>query len=791
MIDLLRGAGGAVRLIRRWPTIALGAALTLSLGVGVSGAVFSFLQAVVAPPLRGEHAENLQRLVRVPAIKTYAAYRGMTERIRTLDMGVYYRSSAGLGRGPFAAPLRLECISDTYLRLLGIRPVIGRAFEAHEDVEGGPPLLLLGHRFWTRYFDGDPAVVGTMVDVNARRYTVIGVAPRDFGGVESPGADAWTLLAASPQQCLGQAVYWRQAISMGVVGRIREPFTLAQATAELRSQRLAVAELNTRFFPVGTGGPVVPLHDPGRRAESPERRILRWVGTAASAVLLLVCTNVSVLLLLGVARRREEMAVRLQLGARRRQVFARVLGEALALGVLCTAPAVLAAVWTTMLMEALVPVGSIGEFMTPAGFAVVAAIALGAGLCSGIMPALGAARTRIATAQPGGVEALTKRRVLARDALLAAQVALALVLTMMAGLFGRSSAAARRGAGFDLERVVVASLDMERTGFSSSETQSVFERLQMRVLREPAVHSATVSSHTPMESNREYTSLRLPGADDGMAVRVSYVTSSYFGTVGTRLVRGRQFESNDLAGVPTVMIVSEGLAQRLWPNGDSLGSCAFIGFPNPVCTEVVGVSESRRADWITEVHDEIFLPLSHNVTSRVLLVRTRGHADGSIGPVAAAIRAASPDLPFINVRSLADLADEQTRAVRLAATMSNLFAVVAAALTGIGIHGAMAVSIRQRRFELGIRLALGASRRAVTWLVLRRSLAILAAGWIVGVVSIVLVSPILSALLFGVASLDAASFLWATGVVGLSMALGAVQPAMRAAGLDPVEAMRG
>lgn len=715
----------------------------------------------------------------------------MVKRVRTLDMGVYYRGSASIGRGPFAAPLRLECISHTYARLLGIRPVIGRTFEAHEDLEGAPPLLLLGYRFWTQHFEGDPAAVGSMVDVNARRYLVIGVAPRDFGGVDSPGADAWTLLAASPMECLGLEDYWQQAISLAVVARVREPFTLAQAAGEMGSQRSALAELNTRFFPTGSDALVVPLYGRSRSVRFPEWRILRWVGAGAGAAFLLVCANVSVLLLLGVARRRDEMVVRLQLGARRREVLAQVLGEALALGALCSAPAVVVAAWTTMSMEALVPVGSVGEFLGPRGFGMVAAIALGAGLCSGVIPALAAARTRIDAARPGGARVLTKRRFLARDVLLAVQVAVALMLVMMAGLFGRSSAAARRDVGYDLEHVIVASLDLEQTGFDAPRAHWVFELLQERVQREPAVHSAAISSHILMGSSRGYLALQLPGADDGMVVPVAYVTPAYFGAVGTRLVRGRRFESDDVAGAGPVMIVSEGLAQRLWPNGEALGSCVFVGFPNPVCTEVVGVSESRRADQITEVYDEVFLPLSGDVMPRALLVRTHGSADASVGPVAAAIRGATPDLPFVDVRLLADRADDQTRAVRLAATMSNLFGVIAAALAGIGIYGAIAASMRQRRFELGIRLAVGAGRSAVAWLVLRHGLAILAAGWIAGGAAIGLVTPPLTALLFGVAPLDAASFLWASGVVGLSVMVGAVPPAVRAAGLVPAQALRG
>lgn len=770
-----------VRRFPRWPAVVLGATLTLGLGVGVSAGVLSFIQYVVAPALRGEYALDLQRMVRVPAVKTYAAYRATVERVRTVDMGVYHRTSVGIGRGASAVPLRLECVSRTYLRLLGVHPMIGRTFAALEGANGEPPVLLLGHRFWTLHFDGDPGVLGTMVDVNGRQYRVIGVVPRDFGGVESPGADAWTLLAASPLQCLGSLDGWQRSTSLQVVGKMREPFTGGQVSSEIESLRSFIAELNGPLFPIGTGAPVFPLYYPELLSQSPERRILRWVGAGSAAVLLLACGNVSVLLLLGVARRRDEMETRLRLGARRRQIFTKVLGEALVIGVGSAVPAAIIATWTVMLMRTLVPSGTVSEILGPHGIQIVAAIAMGAGLVSGIGPALAAARTRVYSLEK-------KRRTLAQNALLAAQVAATLVLVIVAGLFARSIAAVRRDIGYDLQHVIVASLELERAGVDVARAHEVFNRLQQRMLREPAVHAASVSSQAPIGFSSDAVLLRLPGGVTSM-VSVSYITPSYFTTMGTRLLAGRHFGPDDTSGA--VMVVNEALAKRLWPSGDALGACAFVGFSNPECMEVIGISESRRAERITEVNNEIFVPLSRDNMPRVLLVRTRSSAETAVGAVAVAIRDEASALPFVDVRPIADRADEQTRALRLATRMANFFSVIALALTGIGIYSAMAVSIRERRFEVGIRMAVGASRGDIAWLVMRRSVAILAVGWIVGgAASIFLVPPGLDALLFGVAPRDTATFLWGSVVVGFSVIAGSVGPVVHALKVPPTLALR-
>ena len=782
--------GQTARLFARSPAILLGVVLSLTLGVGVSAAVFGYLHSMVVPPLQKEHAEDLMRLVQVPAVQTYAAYRRLADHVRTLDMAVYYRIKAGMGRGPAATPVQLECITHTYFILLGVRPALGRVFEAREDVEGGPPSVVLGYRLWTRRFDADPSIVGTTVELNGRPYTVIGVAPRDFGGVESPGADAWVMLAASPTQCVG-VDGWRDAVSVLVVGRIRDPFTLMQASDEISSQRTAGAAMNSGLFRPGSEAPLLPLFGPeggvlGRR--SSELRVVYWIAGGAAAALVLVYANVSALLLLSVLRRRDELDLRCHVGAYRRHVFTQVLSESLLLAALCIPFAVVVGWWTAMVMDALVPVGSVQNFVTLRGLGTVAALVLGGGVVGGVWPALEASGAVGGGKGPHGASALGRRRTLVRDLLVAMQIAVATMLVVAAFLCVRSGAATRRGVGYDLEHVIVASMDVERTGLDAARAQWAFEILRARVLRVPEIEAAALSSHLILGFERSYIPIQVAGSEGGLVVMSADVSSSYFEALGTRIVGGRGFESADggWAGGEPVVVISEGLARRLWPNGEALGSCVLVGFPNPVCAEIVGISESRRVENFARASDEVFFPLANDATPRALLVRTRMPARAAIGAVTAALRDALPDLPFVEVRHIGDLADSQTRAVRLAARMGGLLGFIAALLAGIGVYATMGESIRQRRRELGVRMALGAGAGDVAWLVIGRGMAILGIGVLLGLAAMgAVVAPAMVALLFGVGPLDALSFFGASGVVGLSGMAGVVGPAVQAVRLDP------
>ena len=788
--------GGRIRAVGRIPgrrpAASLATMAALIAGIGVAGAVAGFLASLHAPPRWTARVAAPHALVRVRPVRNYGSYAAIARRLETLDAAVYLRVPASLGRGRFAAPLRLECVAGRYWEVLGVQPFAGRSFDPSDDVEGRPPVVLLAHHFWLRRFEGDLAVLGATLRIDDRQHTIIGVAPPDFGGVDSPPADAWTPLAASPTFCsasgrpiLDQGA-WLQA-----VGRVRPGFTVAHADAEIAALFAVEAEAERRFG----RGVVEPLY--GRRAAygSPAGRIGRWLAAGVVFMLLVVCVNVSSLRSLQVADRREALAVRLRLGATRLRLGGALWGETLLLTALCAPPAVIVALWTAWTLEAFFPIGSAAAVLSPRGLAGLVAIALAVGGLAGAAPAVAGARTALRSV-PGGSGPTAARPSLGRDALLASQVAAVLVLIMVAQLFVRSTAELRRGLGFDLDRVAVLTADLERAGFGSADIRSTFDLLAQRVARLPDVEAAALASRSLLspDESTPMMGVTAPGSFGSVpAATVNAVSPSYFDVVGTRLAQGRAFTREDAAGSRPVMIVSDGLARRLWPGRDAVRRCAFV--QNAGCVEVVGVSESRRHRSVQDYEEEFFVPLAqasrYGVDGpRALFVRPRDTGDGALTAIAAAVRGARPDLPFVSVARLSDRADAETRSWRLAVLMFRLFGGVAVLLAGVGVYGSLAWTVRRRTPEIAVRMALGARRTDVVRWMLRRDAAVLAAGMALGGAAIPAAAPLLRAWLFGVAPIDGPSFGAACGVVAVSVLLAVAAPVARAMRVDPLAALR-
>ena len=787
-------ARGLLRTLGRQPAVSLATTAALIAGIGVAAAVAGFLDSLNTPPRWTARVPDPNMLVRVSPVRNYGSYTAIGPRLRTLDVAVYRRVTAGTGRGPFAAPLQLECVSPAYLALLGVRPFAGRDFDARDDVEGGPPTVVLAHHFWMRRFGGDPAVLGTMMQVDDRLHTIIGVAPPDFGGVDSPPADAWTLLAASPKFCdaSGRPIL-DQGAWLQTVGRVRPGFTVAHADAEVAALFAADAESGRRFG----RGVVEPLY--GRRAAhgSPAGRVGRFLAAGVVFMLLVVCVNISLVRSLHVADCRDALAVRRLLGATRLRLGWALWAETLLLAAACVPPAAIVALWTAWTLEAFFPIGSVEAVLSPRGLAALTAVALAVGSLGGAAPAVAGARTALRSASGKSMPAGT-RPSLGRDALLVSQVAVALVLIMVAQLFVRSTSEIRRGLGFDLDGVAVLTADLERAGFGSADRLSTFHLLAERVVRLPHVEAAALASQSLLDPDDSHLMLGVtaPGSFGSVVMSTfNAVSPPYFDVVGTRIVRGRAFTREDAAGSRPVMIVSDSLARRLWPGRDATGLCAFVG--NAGCVDVVGVSESRRPGAVRYYEEEFFVPLAQASrygmdvdTPRALFVRPKDAGDDSLAAIAAAVRGAVPDLPFVSVARLSDRADAETRSWRLGIRMFGLFGGVAVLLAGIGVYGSLAGAVRRRTPEIAIRMALGARPADVVRLMLRRSAMVLAAGMALGGAALLVVAPLLRARLFGVVPTDGPSLAAACGAVAVSVSLAVVAPITRAVRVDPMAALR-
>lgn len=789
---MLQDLSYGLRRLRRQPGATLLIASTLALGVGANAAMLKLVDVLMFRT--PAHVQHPERIVDVPGAGTYVRYRQLRERLHSVEVAAYTRQTLSFGTGADASPLRVECITPSYFQLLGATPRIGRGFTDADDGVGAPGTIVLSHRFWSRQLGGDPKVVGTPVRVSDRQYHIIGIAQPGFTGVDLGGVDAWILLAASPEACsfIGRNLLNVSGGSwLEMIGGLRDGVSPEAASAELAALQA------TPGSPSGRGrenAAFTRRYDARRPGLSRDSRLALWLAGGAGVLLLLACANVAGLFWSQMIARRREIAVRLQLGASRGRVFRQCFVESLLHASIGALMALLVARWLGDAILRFFPFGEDAAGFDVRMMATVAAIAFGAGIASGAVPALHAAWTRAdrylrtGHAIPGG-------RMRVRTLLLVAQAGLALVLVVAAGLFVGSVQNFRRDFAYDLERVVTASIDFRRSPDKSpEEVHATYGLLLERVLRLPQVESAALSAtHVldPEGAVHVFGIRRRPVDQFIMHIRVE-VTPEYFATLGLRLIAGRGFSSVPRAENRPPMILDEALARALFGPENPIGQCVFS---EATCHEVVGVSESVRATRRSSPNDlYAFVPLGpagdRESTPQVILVRTRGNAGDAAAAIAQVLQGASPDLPYVNVRPLLDLADREARSWLLGATVFGLFGTLAVILAAVGIYGALAFSVRQRTAEIGLRMAIGADRADIAGMVLRHGGLVAGAGLILGVTAAFSVSRYVQSLLFQSAPADPATFVIACVVVLIAVLAGAVLPALRAARVDPAVALR-
>jgi predicted permease len=783
----------AVRQFRREPGFTLTAMLTLAVGVGVNTAMVGLVDALMFRP--PDHIVSPDRLVSVEHVANYVEFSALRDRARTLDVAALTRPTPlSLGLGAGASEVRTECVTPGYFPLLGVAPAFGRAFTAADDRRGSPPTVLLSDGLWQRQFAGNPAAIGSTVLLAGRSYGVIGVAPRGFAGVHMNRVDAWILIAISPEACsfTGTNLLAESGAAwLDTIGRIRDGATLAEAEAEVASvdpeaRRVGAARAHQELEPLYAS----------RTTLSRQNRLALWLAGGAAIVLLVACANVAGLLSIRAIDRRREVAVRLQLGATRGHIVRQVLTEHLLLAAASAVVALGMAAWIGVLVEPFFPAVTAETMLNARLFAMLGVCALVAGLLSGVVPAIQTSRADATRLSRSG-HAATREHSAFRSSLLVAQVALALALMVGAGLFVRSVANLRKDLGFDLDHVVVATVNLQKAGIEKpADVRSAFDLLLARVQEVPDVERASLTSGSILDTGGAMTVTAFsPDAISNplSGATVTQVSTDYFSTLGTRILRGRAFTDADNASAAPVMIVSESLARESWPGEEAVGKCEKLGRER-TCTLVVGVSESRRLDSMTETSRELFVPMAQSrdmsEVPQMLLVRPRTSPRRALASIAAAVRGASPTLPFVDVRPLSDLANDQTQSWRLGAAMFGLFGAAAVALAAIGIYASLAFSIRRRTTEIGIRMALGAMPGDIVRTVMRRGLALVGVGWAIGAIAAFWTSRSLDALLFGVGPYDAATFAAASAVVILAGLAGCLVPAARAVRVDPVIALR-
>jgi putative ABC transport system permease protein len=822
MDAILQDLRYAVRGLMRSPGFSIAVILTLALGIGANTTMFGVLDTLLLKP--PAHVRDPGRVQRVYLKRdfgggetftgqstSFPAYESLRDVPAFSATAASYFARMSLGRGADARPVTVRAVTASYFTLLGVRPALGRFFDSTEDHVGAAPAAVVSDRYWRREMQGDTGVLRRTLPIGRFSYAVVGVAPEGFTGADLNEPDVWLpLRTASPDLNDVQALTSRNWFWIRVLARLAPGQTPAFATASASLAYRRAAAASERGRDTATAVLLGPIHQAWGPTMSGDAKVALWVGAVALVVLLVACANVANLLLARGLQRRREFAVRAGLGAGRARLMGQLLVESLVLALGGGAAGLLVALWGGAAVRAFLLPGlpSTTTLLDPRVLLFAAAAATLTGLLAGIAPAWQTSRADVAESLRSGGRDVTTTGGRLRSTLLATQVALTLVLLVGAGLFVRSLRNAEGlDYGLDLEHLLIADVDvrtgeMSRTdspGGPNDPQSALYLRLLQRIQANPAVASAAVSVGTPYGWSHA-TDLRVAGLDSLPHVPsggpyFNAVSADYFTTVGTRILLGRGFTAADeVQGAPRVAVVGRTFARLVWPGRSPIGQCLYVGGDDSSCVVVVGVAADARSRGVTEdLTLFYYVPFGQHLVSppiNGLLIRTHGPARLVEGDVQHALQTAEAGIPYVRVESLIERIAPEWRSWRLGATMFSAFGLLALAIASLGLYAVTAYGVTQRVQEIGVRIALGAQRRDVVRLAVAQAARAGAVGAVAGLAGAVIVSRALGALLFDVAPSDPASVLAAVTTLLVVTAVAAWIPARRAAGVDPMEALR-
>jgi putative ABC transport system permease protein len=808
MNSLLQDLGYAARQLRKNPGFACTAILILGLGIGASTAIFSAVNPILFEPLPYPHASRIMMMSYITddgsrIAQTFHTYRELAERnhsFETLAVADPWQPTlTGSDR-----PERLDGqkVSADYFRVLGVAPLLGRDFQAADDVLNGPKVVVLSNRLWRR-FGADNAIIGQQVKLNDDNYTVIGVMPATFDNVLVSSANAWAPLQYDRTNAVStQTVEWGHHLKM--VGRLRSGVSIDQARSDLDQ----IAHTPLPEFP----RPAWAAMDHGVATDSLQNEITSGVRPALLAVLgavvlvlLIACVNVTNLLLARGAQRRGEFAMRAALGAARPRLVRQLLTESLLLAVLGGVLGMLVARFGVQTLVALSPtelprVNAIHVDSTVFIFALCVTAVVG--LMVGLIPALLASRSNLQIGMQQSSQRTAGGHQLTRRTLVVAEVALALVLMVSAGLLLRSlQRLFAIDPGFDASHVLT--MQVQETGhrFDGDNARAQFFSKALDAVRQvPGVATAAFTSQLPLSGDFESYGIQFEAdtssdGDNGFRYAVS---PSYFETMRIPLRRGRILNDHDTVGAPQAVLISESFAKRKFPNQDPIGQRVRIG-PDIGHQErpwgmIVGVvGDVRQASLALNDSDAFYTSSTQwswvdSVQS--LVVRTRGDAAALAPAIRQAIWSVDKDQPIVRVATMDSLLATSEAERRFVLILFEAFGLVALALAATGIYGVLSGSVTERTREIGVRVALGATPGNILAMVVRQGMTLTALGVVIGLSGAVVASRALVTLLFGISRLDLVTY---AGVIALLAGVSVIAcwtPAWRAAQVDPSITLR-
>ncbi len=820
METLWRDLRFASRTLAKSPGFASVAVLSLALGVGANTTIFTLLNAVFLAPLPVERASELVAVYTTDEVSigplggllpmSYPNFKDVRERNSSLvDMTAYtFPQPVSLSTGTDPQQAFAEVVTGNYFHVLGVRPHRGRFFRAEEDATPGSyPVVVLSYGLWQRRLGGDPSVVGRTVSLNGNAFTVVGIAPNGFKGVNSLfSPDLWTPLMMYAQVLPPATRTWpdeRRALLCWVAGRLKPGVTTAQTEANLK----AIAKSLEQEYPLPNRGRSLAVRPLAQATIFPGLRDAFVLGgavlmTIVGLVLLIACSNVANLLMARASARRQEIAVRLALGASRGRLVRQLLTESALMALMAGAVGLLLAYGGRNAIWSLRPPFLAQNFvdLTLDGRVLLFTIgvSLVTGLLFGLMPSLQASRPDVVSAlkEETRTAGPSRRRLALSNVLIVAQVALSVVALVAAGLFLRSLQRANAiEPGFDVDRLAVVGVNPGQGGYDTPRSVQFFRTVHERIRAIGGIESAAWASGAPFTGAPFRTVFREgddPESKSGRNLAVATVVSpGYFHALGIPLLHGRDFTDADREGTMPVAIINQTLADRFWPHQEPLGQ-HFRFFTERFFRTVVGVVKTVKYNTLGEdPQTAVYTALEQTPSdSMVLFLRTAGGPGGVLGTAQREIRAIDAHVPLTNPFTMREVLSQALWPPRMAAILLGVLGGLALALASVGLYGVMAYSVAQRTQEIGVRMALGANRWNVLTMVLRQSMSLAIVGLGLGLAGAVAVSRVVSRLLFGLSPLDPVTF---GGVAALLVSVALVAssvPAWRASRLDPLRALR-
>jgi putative ABC transport system permease protein len=805
--DLRYGA----RMLAKNPGFTLIAVLTLALGIGANTAIFSLVNTILFRPLP---VREPQRLVSVfptilrthePQNFSYPNYVDVRDRNDVLtDLAAFAFAAMSLSRNGNNEIIYGYLASGNYFELLGVKAALGRTFTKDDDrTPGAHPVAVLSYAGWQKRFGADRNIVGQTVLLNNRSYTIIGVAPPGFNGTEVIYApEIWAPMMMLEQIKPGsKELEQRNISSTYCVGQLKPGLSVAQAESSLSN---LMAQLG-REYPDSNEGKGMILTRPGLISPTLRTPMIGFAGVlmlTVALVLVIACANLAGLLLARATGRRKEIAIRLALGASRARLVRQVLTESVLLALVGGVLGVLLAVGLIDLVMAFKPPLSLPLLLDlqldwrVLGFTL--ALSLLTGALFGLLPALQATKPELVLALKDESAHGGYRRSRLRNALVVAQVALSLTLLVAAGLVVRSLRHVQvMSPGFNPENVVTLTMSLSLQGYDEVKGRQLQQQIIARVSNLPGVKSAAITSALPLSLNGSDSYVFVEGAPPTRGAQAPYsryssISPGYFQTMGIPLVAGRVFTERDQVEAPKVVIINETFARRFWPGQDAIGKRFRYSRADGPLVEVAGVVKDGKYFSLGEDPQPFFYlsMLQDYADPTTLVARTTTNPSLALTTIRGEVLKLDPTMPFAEVKTMTEHMSLSLFPLRIGASVVGSFGLLALLLAAIGIYGVMAFAVSQRTREIGIRMALGAQMGDVLRLIIKQGVLLMVIGLGLGLAGALLLTRLMTSVLYGVSATDAVTFASVTALLGLVVLLACWIPARRATKVDPLVALR-